>query len=253
MIAPERRQRIFEVIETSGIVSVRDLAQRFDVSSITVMRDLQELEQQGLIRRVHGGAISLRGASYEPPFSARETRHAAEKQRIAARAAELVRDGDSLILDVGTTTLEIARALKGKRNLTVLVTNLRAALELANQAAIQVIVIGGKLRSSELSLVGHLAERTLRLFQVDKAFIAVGGITVEHGLMEFNFEEAGTKQVMIERARQRIVVADHSKFGKVMLSTVAPLNVIDTLITDTAVDSETVERLRQLGIEVILV
>ncbi|WP_112433044.1 DeoR/GlpR family DNA-binding transcription regulator [Thermogemmatispora tikiterensis] len=252
IIAQERRRKIFEIIESSGVVSVRDLAQRFTVSSITVVRDLQELEEQGLIRRVHGGAISLRGASYEPPFSAREAEHAEEKRRIAARAVELVNDGESLILDVGTTTLEIARALKGKRNLTVLVTNLRAALELANQSAIQVIVVGGKLRPSELSLVGHLAERTLRSFQVDKAFIAVGGITIEHGLTEFNFEEAGTKQAMIERARRRIVVADHSKFGKVMLTTVAPLNAIDTIITDSGLDSETLTRLRELGIEVVL-
>jgi DeoR family fructose operon transcriptional repressor len=166
MIAQERRQHIFEDIETSGIASVRDLAQRFEVSTITIMRDLQELEQEGLIRRIHGGAISVRGASYEPPFIARESQYSSEKQRIALKAVEMINEGDSIILDVGTTTLEIARALKGKRNLTVLVTNLRAALELASQTAIQVIVIGGKLRSSELSLVGHLAEQTLRSFQL---------------------------------------------------------------------------------------
>ena len=253
MLAQERRQRIFEDIESSGVASVRELAQRFEVSTITIMRDLQELEQEGLIRRVHGGAISVRGASYEPPFLARESQHSSEKQRIAARAVETIQDGDSLILDVGTTTLEIARALKGKRNLTVLVTNLRAALELASQSAIQVIVVGGKLRASELSMVGHLAEETLRSFQVDKAFIGIGGITIEHGLTEFNFDEAGTKRVMLERARQRIVVADATKFGKVMLNTVASLTVVDTLITSKDVDDEMVARLRQMGVEVLLV
>jgi len=252
MLAQERRQRIFEEIEANGIASVRDLVQRFDVSTITIMRDLQELEQEGLIRRVHGGAISVRGASYEPPFLARESQYLSEKQRIAAKAVERISDGDSLILDVGTTTLEIARALKGKRNLTVIVSNLRAALELASQPAIQVIVVGGKLRSSELSMVGHLAEETLRSFQVDKAFIGVGGITLEHGLTEFNFDEAGTKRIMIERARQRIVVADHTKFGKVMLTSVAPLTIIDTIITSSEADNEILTRIRQLGVEVIL-
>lgn len=252
MIAQERRQRIFEDIEASGIASVRELAQRFEVSTITIMRDLQELEQEGLIRRVHGGAISVRGASYEPPFTARESQLSTEKQRIAEKAVELINDGDSLILDVGTTTLEIARALKGKRNLTVLVTSLRAALELASQPAIQVIVVGGKLRSSELSLVGHLAEQTLRAFQVDKAFIGVGGITIEHGLTEFNFDEAGVKRTMIERARQCIVVADHTKFGKVMLTTVASLTVVDRIITGTEIDDEMVTRLRQMGVEISL-
>ncbi|HET8911710.1 MAG TPA: DeoR/GlpR family DNA-binding transcription regulator [Ktedonobacteraceae bacterium] len=253
MIAQERRQRIFETIEANGVVSMRDLSQSFDVSTITIVRDLQELEQQGLIRRVHGGAISVRGASYEPPFSARENDLIDEKTRIAARAVEMIHDGESLILDVGTTTLEIARALKGKRNLTVLVSNLRAAMELASQPAIQVIVIGGQLRTSELSMVGHLAEETLRRFQVDKAFIGVGGITLEHGLTEFNFEEAGTKRVIVERARETIVVADHSKFGRVMLTSVAPLSVVDRIITGQEVDQEIVARVRQLGVDIILV
>jgi len=252
MIAQERRQRIFEQIESSGVASVRELAERFAVSGITIIRDLQELEQQGLIRRVHGGAISVRGASYEPPFIARESHQVEEKRRIAAKAVELINDGDSLILDVGTTTLEIAQALKGKHNLTVLVTNLRAAVELASQPSLQVIVIGGKLRAGELSMVGHLAEQTLRSFQVDKAFIGVGGITLEHGLTEFNFEEAGTKRVMIERARQRIIVADHTKFGKVMLTTVAPLDCADIIITGREVDSEIVTRLSDIGVNVIL-
>jgi len=252
MLAQERRQHIFKAIEASGVASVRDLAQRFDVSMITIMRDLQELEQEGLIRRVHGGAISVRGASYEPPFSARESQLSPEKQRIALKAVELVADGDSIILDVGTTTLEIARALKGKRNLTVLVTNLRAALELASQPAIQVIVIGGKLRSSELSMIGHLAEQTLRTFQVDKAFIGVGGVTVSHGLTEFNFDEAGTKRTMIERARQAIVVADHTKFGKIMLTQVAPLSDVSLLITGSELDEDQKHELEEAGVALLL-
>lgn len=252
MLAQQRRQHIFEEIEASGVATVRELAQRFDVSTITVVRDLQELEQEGLIRRVHGGAISVRGASYEPPYSTREARLSEEKQRIAQKAVELIEDGDSLILDVGTTTLEIARALKGKRNLTILITNLRAALELANQSAMQVIVAGGKLRTGELSLVGHLTEETLRSFQVDKALIGVGGITLEHGLTEFNFDEAGTKRVMLERARQKIVVADHTKFGQVMLTTVAPLHAIDLLITGNELDASFQADLTEAGITFLL-
>src|SRR5581483_12429888 len=127
MLAQERRQRIFQMVEDAGSISVRDLIHYFDVSPITIARDLQELEQQGQLRRVHGGAISVRGASYEPPFMAREIQYETEKERIATRAVEYVHDGDSLVLDVGTTALEVARALRGKRNLTVLVTNLRAA------------------------------------------------------------------------------------------------------------------------------
>ncbi len=252
LLVQERRQRILEIISTNGTVSVRDLTQEFDVSSITIIRDLQELEQQGLILRIHGGAISIRHTSFEPPFSTRETHHLAEKARIAAKAIELIQDGDSLILDVGTTTLEIARALKGKHNLTILVTNLRAASALASQSALQVVVIGGKLRLSELSMVGHLTEETLRQFQVDKAFLGAGGINLEQGLTEFNLDEAGTKRVMIERARQRIVVADHTKLGQTMLNTVAPLHAIDTIITNSEADAGIIARLREEGIEIVL-
>ena len=252
MIAQERRRLVFEAVEEGGVVAVRDLAARFGVADITIVRDLQRLEQEGLVRRVRGGAISVRGTSYEPPFKAREAQLLEEKRRIAERAVALVRDGDTVLIDVGTTALEVARALKGRRNLTVVVSNLWAALELANQPAIQVIVTGGRLRSSELSMVGHLAESTLQAFHVDKAFIGVGGISFEHGLTEFNYEEAGVKQTMLGRADQRIVVADHTKFDKVMLSAVAGLTAVDMLITGRDVDDETVVRLRQLGIEVIL-
>jgi DeoR/GlpR family transcriptional regulator of sugar metabolism len=253
MLAQERRQHIFEAIEAGGIAAVRDLAHRFDVSVITVSRDLQELEQQGLIRRIHGGAISVRGASYEPPYLARETQHADEKRRIAARAVDMIHDGQSILLDVGTTTLETARALKGHRNLTVLVSNLRAAMELANQSAIQVIVIGGRLRASELSMVGHLAEEMLRGFQVDQAFLGVGGITLDHGLTEFNLDEAGAKRVMVERARHTVVVADHTKFGRVMLAAVAPVSAVDTIITGTELDPATAASFHDAGIELLLV
>lgn len=252
MLAQERRQHIFEHIEASGIASVRDLARRFDVSTITIVRDLQELEQEGLVRRVHGGAICVRGASYEPPFSTRETQLILEKQRIARKAVELVSNGESLLLDVGTTALEVAKALKGKRNLTVLVTNLRAAVELANQPAIQVIMMGGKLRPSELSLVGHLTEETLSQFEVDKAFIGVGGITFEHGLTEFNIDEAGTKRTMLSCARQKIVVADHTKFGKVMLTRVAPLEAVDLIITGEELEEGFKRQMEEASVHFLL-
>ena len=252
MLAQERRQHILKYIEANGLASVRDLAQRFDVATITIVRDLQELEAEGLVRRVHGGAICVRGSSYEPPFSARETQLLLEKQRIAQKAVELISDGESLLLDVGTTVLEVAKALKGKRNLTVLVTNLRAAMELANQPAIQVIMMGGRLRSGELSLVGHLTEEMLRQFEVDKAFIGVGGITFEHGLTEFNLDEAGTKRTILSRARQKIVVADHTKFGNVMLTRIAPLEAVDLIITGEELEEGMKSQMEEAGIHFLL-
>lgn len=252
LLAGERRRLIFEAIDADGVGSVLELARRFHVARITIVRDLRELEAHGVIRRVRGGAISARGASYEPPYVARTTQLLDEKRRIARQAAMLVRDGDSLLLDVGTTTLEVARALKGKRNLTVLVTNLRAASELATQPAIQIMVIGGKLRVSELSMVGQFAEEMLERFHVDTAFIGVGGISLEHGLTEFNVDEAGTKRIMLRCAERRIVVADHTKFGKTMLASVGPVTAAHTIITGSEADPEMVRRLRDAGVDVVL-
>jgi DeoR/GlpR family transcriptional regulator of sugar metabolism len=252
VIASERRQLLFDAIESAGVASIPDLAKRFHVARITITRDLQEMEREGLVRRVRGGAISVRGTSYEPPYSARETQALGEKRRIAERAVGLVHDGDSLLLDVGTTTLQVARALRGKRNLTILVTNLRAAIELASLPAIEVIVVGGKLRASELSMVGQLAEETLRRFQVDTAFIGTGGITIKHGLTEFNVDEAGTKRVMMSCARQRVALLDHSKLGKVMLTSVAPVTDLDVVITGKEADPDVVRRLSEAGVEVLL-
>ena len=252
MLGSERKQRIIELIERQGSVAVSDLCRRFDVSEMTIRRDLMELEAQGLLRRVRGGAISSRGRSYEPPFFLRSGEHQPEKERIGRAAAALVRNGDSIALDVGTTTLEVARHLEGKENLTIVTPSLPIANLLANRAGIRLIVTGGIVRTGEHSLVGHLAERAFKEFRVDKLFLGVGGIDLEAGLTEYNLEDALVKRAMLAAAKERIVVADASKFGRVAFASVASIDEIDRVVTDASVPSETVERLHQLDIEVIL-
>jgi DeoR/GlpR family transcriptional regulator of sugar metabolism len=153
---------------------------------MTIRRDLRELDREGLLRRVHGGAISNLGRSYEPPYQIRTTRQIEAKRAIGRKAAEMIFDGDSLALDVGTTTLEVVRFLHGKRNLTILTASLPIANEIASSlsltADVRLILTGGIVRAGELSMVGHIAEETYRSLRVDKAFIGIGGLNLESGL-----------------------------------------------------------------------
>ncbi len=252
MLSQERHQAILQLIEKQGAVKVADLCHRFGVSDMTIRRDLAELERAGLIRRVYGGAVSARGRSYEPPFLTRSGEYQAEKQRIGQAAAALIHDGDSLALDVGTTTLEVARHLKGKHNLTIVTNSLHIANVLADHPGMRLILTGGILRPNELSLIGHLAERAFQDFFVDKLFLGIGGVSFEAGLTEFNLEDALVKRAMLNMAKERILVADARKFGQVAFASVAPLSAIHKIITDTSLDVTIVKRLQEMNIEVIL-
>lgn len=252
MNSHKRHQTILELIEEQGSVQVSDLCTRFGVSEMTIRRDLAHLEQTGLVRRVYGGAVSARGRSYEPPFLTRAGEHREEKERIGRLAASLVHDGDSIALDVGTTTLEVARNLVDKHNLSVITNSLQIANVLANRPGIRLVITGGILRSGELSMIGHLAERAFREFYVDKLFLGVGGISIEAGLTEFNLEDALIKQAMLSTAKECIVVADASKLNRIAFAKIAPLSAVHKLITDSSADPETVKRLEETGISVVL-
>jgi DeoR/GlpR family transcriptional regulator of sugar metabolism len=200
---------------------------------------------------VHGGAITLRGRGYEPPFALRAGEQSDEKERIAERAGELVADGDTLVLDVGTTVLELARRLRQRSNLTVVATSLQAANELASHASMRLIVAGGVVRFPELSLAGSLTERMLNEFHFDKAFLGASGITME-GITGFNLEDALVKRVIIERAKQRILLVDHTKFNHVAFCQVAPLSSIETVVTGEETDPDIVRSLEDQGLSVLL-
>jgi len=252
MLSEERHQIILNILENQGSLLVTDLVSQFDVSEMTIRRDLDVLERKGLLRRVHGGAVSDRGRSYEPPFLSRSTTHQEEKARIGKIAAELVRSGDSITLDVGTTTLEVARNLADKQNLTIITPCFQIASLLCENPAIRLILTGGILRHSELSMVGHLAERVFDEFYVDKLFLAAAGIDFESGLTEYNLEDTLVKQAMIRTAKQVILVTDASKFNRVAFTAIAPINVVDTVVTDKAINSSIAARLQELNIDVIL-
>ncbi len=227
------------------------MAEEFGVSEMTIRRDLETLEAEGLARRVRGGAISVISSSYEPPLAVRAITAPDAKAAIGAAAAGLVNDGDTVIVDVGTTTLELARALHGRRGLTVVTASLPIAAELGADPDIRVVVTGGQVRPGELSLTGGMAEDAFTTMNCDLAFIGVAGICVAPGLTEYNPDDARVKRAAIGAARRTIVVADASKLGRVAFSTVAPLSAIDVLVTEAPASHPALGDIAAGGVEVV--
>jgi len=252
-----RWQKILETVSTNGSITVGSICDQYGVSDMTARRDLVELDRAGLLRRIHGGAISGLGRSYEPQYQLRLNQQSHVKSAIAQRACDLVADGDSLVLDVGTTTFAMVKGLQGKRNLTILTASLQIAYEIASTLAvgtdIRLIVTGGIVRPNELSMIGDLAERTFDDIHVDKVFMGVAGISLEAGLTEYNLEDAMVKRHLLKNAHQLIIVADSSKLGRTTFASVGDVSLVDTIITDQAAPNDFVQALGEMGIEVILV
>lgn len=256
MDASERQSQIVESLLSKGRVSVSEICDEFHVSEMTARRDLARLEHQGLLRRYHGGAEAILGRSYEPSFKTRASRFQAAKAAIGMKAAELIADGESIALDVGTTTLEIVPALAEKHNLTIVTSCLQIANAVVRQLALEVaarlILTGGVVRPRELSMVGPIPEKTYEGLHVDKAFVGAAGISPENGLTEFNVDDAQIKQVLIRSARECIVVADGSKFGVTSFTSYAPLKAVDLIVTDRSAPMEIVEEIRRHDVQVLV-
>jgi DeoR/GlpR family transcriptional regulator of sugar metabolism len=250
-VPAERRKQILDLIEKRNSISVAELCRLLDVSDMTIRRDLRILSNRGLLERVHGGALSRRGRSYEPPYFSRATNNIIQKEIIGRCAAALVYEGDSIALDVGTTTLEIAKALTTTPNLTIVTASLPIANVLCQAPSIRLILTGGIVRDQELSMIGHIAEHTYKEFHIDKAFVGIGGLHPEAGLTEYNVEDSLVKKALIASAEQVIVVADSSKLGETCLASVGPLSIVDTLVTDVNAPPDIIDLLRARDIEII--
>lgn len=251
----ERQSKIIEIVHDTGRISIPDICTMFGVSEMTARRDLNDLDRQGLLRRIHGGAIANLGRSYEPSFQTRAIKNQDAKTAIGLKAAELIYDGDSVALDVGTTTLEIVPGLRGKRNLTIVTSCLQVAARIVDQISLEVdarlIITGGIVRPRELSMIGPIPEQVYRDLHVDKAFIGIGGISLDDGLTEYNIEDAQIKRILLQNAREKIVVADGAKFGVTTFTSVTPLVAINKIVTDKSAPPEIIEQIRKQGIEVI--
>jgi DeoR/GlpR family transcriptional regulator of sugar metabolism len=230
--AENRKAHIVERISAGESISVAGLAETLGVSEMTIRRDLAELEKEGLLKRVHGGAVSSFGRSYEPPYALRHGQAIDAKQRIARLAADMVVEGDSVALDVGSTVFEVARLLSRRRGLTVVTPSVRVLNLFLRNKEVRTIVTGGMLRNGEESLVGDLAAHAFRDLFVDKLFLGIGGIDAENGLTEYNWDDTLVKRAMIRSAKEVIVVADASKFDRTAFAHVADIGDIHVLVTD---------------------
>ena len=248
----ERHQLILQRLEADGRVSVSELSHRVGVSEMTIRRDLETLEQAGALSRVHGGAVPSQSQSYEPPFAVRATRNLAAKQRIGKAAAALLHEGETAVLDAGTTTLEVARALRGRRNLRLLALSLHIADHLVDEPGLTVMLAGGIARPGERSMIGWLAEQTFENLSFDTIFLTVGGIDLEHGLTEYNLDDAAVKRVAFASSRRRIAVADASKLGRTAFARIAPIEQLDVLVTDAAASNTFLDGIRDAGVEVVI-
>jgi DeoR family transcriptional regulator of aga operon len=249
-VKEERQGRIRVIVEEQGRVFVPELSEYFNVSEATIRRDLEKLDGQGWIQRTHGGAVRVGRASKEPPMLQRIEEQQAEKQRIGQAAATLIKDGETVFFGSGTTVLEIARHLPENLNLTVITNSLPVVNELAERAGIEMIVIGGMLRQSELSMVGHIAEQAVSEFRADRVFMGMRAIDARHGFTNDYLPETMTDRAILNIAPKVIVVADHNKFGKVSSVLVGPVKIAHMVITDTGAPLECMNELQEIGIEV---
>ncbi|TVY07928.1 DeoR/GlpR family DNA-binding transcription regulator [Paenibacillus cremeus] len=253
MLGAERKMRIIEYVRLQRVASVAKLAAEFEVHEATIRRDLAELEQEGALKRTHGGVIVQQLTQGEPPFNERSNVRLDEKVRIGHMAASLVEDGDHIIIDSGTTTLQIAKNLVHRSNLTVVTNDINVAAELRDAPGVKVMVTGGELYPSSYMLNGMFTNQVLGQLHVSKAFIGTPAVHPKHGLTHPEAQLVLAKQGMIAAAQEVIVVADESKIGKLSLHAVAPSSAIHTLITGKDVSEIEAKPFRDSGVNVILV
>jgi DeoR/GlpR family transcriptional regulator of sugar metabolism len=234
--AQQRLEPILDLIYTSGFTSVTEVAQQMNVSEMTIRRDFDKLEAEGLIRRAHGGAIAEHKTQVELDYRARQQRRAQEKMRIGQIAASLVQDGQSVFLDAGTTVLAMVKFLKQMKNLHIVTSSMPVQMDLMSCPHINVILVGGQIMPHTMSYVGPLAVENIQSMRFDWAFIGTGGIDVDRGLTHSTLEEIPVKKAAAASAGKVAVLADSTKFGYAALSLIMPIDNVDFIITDNAVE-----------------
>jgi DeoR family transcriptional regulator, aga operon transcriptional repressor len=249
----ERRRAIVDFVNQNGRAWVHELAKKFGSSEITIRRDLDMLHERGLLYRTHGGALPIRaGSESDRDLTQRELQHPREKVKIAAAAARMVKQGQSIILDSGSTTTAIARALRGFQQLTVITNAINIAGELAG-GNVDVILTGGMLRKNSFSLVGPIAEESLRRLKADILFLGVDGFDTHSGVSTPNLLEAQLNRLMVSIAARVVAVCDSSKFGRSSLSSIVPISNIHGVITDKQIPKADLRALKKAGLDITLV
>jgi DeoR family transcriptional regulator of aga operon len=249
---PERHRQILTLLERRRRLSVAEIVRRFSISEATARRDLQAITSDGKARRVHGGVLAVGSAPRELPILERGRQQSTEKARIGRLVASLIGDHETVFLGSGTTVLEVARHLRDRRDLTVITNSLPVLNMLAGNREVTVIALGGMLRDSELSLIGHIAELGLKEVRADKVVMGTRGVSLEHGLTSDYLPETLTDRLIFKIGRQVILVADHTKVNRVSTVRLAPLTGIHTFVTDTEASPKFTRALKRRGIKVML-
>lgn len=249
----ERRKSILTQINETGQVLVHELSEEFSVSEVTIRNDLEQLEKKNMLIRARGGAIKAeRGVGIDYRLSEKDKLNRDEKVSIGKRAAQLINEHDTIIIDSGTTTIEVAKNLGHLTDLTVVSNAINIISQLIQLKNVNLIIPGGYLRKNSLSLVGPLAEKNLQNLYVDKVFIGVDGFDTKHGIYTPNIEEAYFNEIMIKISKEVIVVCDSSKFLRRSLAYICGIDKIHTVVTDNGIPDEERKRLEDTGIKVII-
>lgn len=248
----ERQKQILSLLARHGKLSITQIVKQFAVSEATARRDMETLASQGKVQRVHGGVIAIEQAPPELPILQREDEQADEKSAIGRAAANLIKDGETIFLGSGTTVLEVAKNLRGQKNLTVITNSLPVLNTLAGEKQITVVSLGGQLRDSELSFIGHITEQALAELRVDKVFMGTRGISLEHGLTNDYLPETLTDRAILKIGRQVIIAADHTKINRVATTMLAPLKAMHVFVTDEYADQKFTRALKKSGIEIVI-
>lgn len=248
----QRREQILRTLVDHGQVNVTELVHKLGVSAVTIRHDLEHFQEQGIVSRSYGGAALSRAPLPEQDVREKAPLNSSSKQAIGARAAQLVRPGDNIIIDSGTTTLDLARHLRGMSGVTVMTNGLNIADELADAEGISLLLTGGLLRRQSLSFHGAQAEACLNAYSFDTLFLGVDGLDLQFGVSTHDEAEARLNHRMVERARKVVVLADASKFGRIALHRIALLSEIDVVVTDAGLADEYRDSLQRLGVELII-
>lgn len=252
LFAEERKQKILDMLKRDEKATVAQLCDYFNVSSATIRNDLRELESSNLLRRTHGGAIVWSKTGFELDTKHKEGQYQIEKEKIAEAALSLIDDGDTIILDTGTTTLELAKRLGEKRNLTVVVNDVQIARCLEEIEDINLVFVGGSIRKKFHCTIGTWGIKMISELSVDKAIMATNGISLKKGATTPDLNQAEIKRAMISIANKVIVICDSSKFGRSAFAQFADIKQVNTIITDQGIEESERSNFEAAGIEILL-
>lgn len=251
MFALERRKRILELLNQNGSVLVNDLSRDLEVTVETIRRDLEKLENEGYVIKSYGGAVLNENANLDLPFNIRKNKNVIGKQKIADIISQIIHDGDYIFLDASSTAVAIAKTIKNKKGLTIITNSLEIAIELLDMPDCKVISTGGEIVSTAFGLVGHVTDKTIRSYYVDKAIISSKGFDLEKGFTDSDERHANNKKSMLESARVKILAIDSSKFDRVSFAKIGDLRDVTTIVTDAKPEDKWLKKFKEYNVECI--